>query len=68
MFDLVFYIVKKDIDRTDNFCSIVQRIVGGYSVRETPVPIPNTEAKAHTPMVVRERESRSLPTFIKALW
>ena len=42
-------------------------IVGGYSRRETPVPIPNTEAKAPTPMVVRERESRSLPTFMKAL-
>ena len=60
--------IQKDIDRIDNFSPIVQRIVGGHSMRETPVPIPNTEAKAHTPMVVRERESRSLPTFIKALW
>ena len=42
-------------------------IVGGYSRRETPVPIPNTEAKAPTPMVVRERESRSLPTFMRSL-
>ena len=43
-------------------------IVGGNRRRETPVPIPNTEAKAPTLMVVRERECRSLPTFMKARW
>ena len=33
---------------------------------ETPDPFPNSEAKAQTLMIVRERESKSLPTFYKA--
>ncbi len=49
-------------------CLIVQRVVGGHSECETPDPFPNSEAKALTPMVVCKRESRSPPTFTKALW
>ena len=34
---------------------------GDYTDGETPVPIPNTEAKPVRPMVVRKGESRWLP-------
>ena len=46
---------------------VAHEFVGGYACRETPDPIPNSVAKATGPMVVRKRESRSLPTFMKAL-
>ena len=39
---------------------------GDHTGGETPVPIPNTEAKLVGPMVVRQRESRLSPGFIKA--
>ena len=35
--------------------------VGGYTVGETPVPIPNTIVKPDEPMILLPRESRSLP-------
>ena len=41
-----------------------KRILGDYSVEETPVPIPNTEVKlvsADGTALVTEWESRSLP-------
>ena len=44
------------------------RAVGGHSKCETPDPFPNSEAKALTLMIVRERESKLPPTFNKALW
>lgn len=43
------------------------RSVGGHSKCETPDPFPNSEAKALTLMIVRERESKLPPTFNKAL-
>ena len=39
-------------------------LVGGHTWCETPDPIPNSEAKAPGPMVVRKCESRSLPTLL----
>ena len=38
-------------------------IVGGYIRRVTPVPIPNTVVKPAEPMILLQRESRSLPAF-----
>ena len=38
--------------------------VGGDIRRVTPVPIPNTVVKPAEPMILRQRESRSLPAFI----
>ena len=40
--------------------------VGGYTRRVTPVPIPNTVVKPAGPMILLQRESRSLPAFIKS--
>jgi hypothetical protein len=37
--------------------------VGGYIRRVTPVPIPNTVVKPAEPMILPQRESRSLPAF-----
>ena len=37
--------------------------VGGYTRRVTPVPIPNTVVKPAGPMILLQRESRSLPAF-----
>jgi hypothetical protein len=37
---------------------------GDHTYGETPVPIPNTEAKPVRPMVVLTGESRSSPGFI----
>src|SRR4051794_12594661 len=37
--------------------------VGGYIRRVTPVPIPNTVVKPAEPMILRQRESRSLPAL-----
>jgi hypothetical protein len=37
---------------------------GDYTEEETPVPIPNTEAKLFRPMVVLMGESRSSPGII----
>ncbi len=37
---------------------------GDYTCGETPVPIPNTEAKPVRPMVVLTGESRSSPGFM----
>ena len=42
------------------------RVPGDDTYGETPVPIPNTEAKPVRPMVVLTGESRSSPGFIKA--
>src|SRR6476469_7532129 len=39
--------------------------VGGYIRRVTPVPIPNTVVKPAEPMILRQRESRSLPALNK---
>ena len=40
-----------------------QGFVGGYTVKVTPVPIPNTVVKLHGPMILLQRESRLLPAF-----
>ena len=37
--------------------------VGGYTGRVTPVPIPNTVVKPAGPMILLQRESRSLPAL-----
>src|SRR5215212_2994170 len=37
--------------------------VGGYTRRVTPVPIPNTVVKPAGPMILLQRESRSLPAL-----
>ena len=37
--------------------------VGGHIRRVTPVPIPNTVVKPAEPMILRQRESRSLPAL-----
>ena len=37
--------------------------VGGYIRRVTPVPIPNTVVKPAEPMILLQRESRSLPAL-----
>src|SRR5437868_4195261 len=37
--------------------------VGGYTRGVTPVPIPNTAVKPAGPMILRQRESRSLPAL-----
>jgi hypothetical protein len=42
------------------------KLPGDHTYGETPVPIPNTEAKPVRPMVVLRGESRSSPGFIKA--
>src|SRR5436190_9450569 len=39
--------------------------VGGYTRRVTPVPIPNTVVKPAKPMILLQRESRSLPALNK---
>src|SRR4029079_13708853 len=39
--------------------------VGGFIRRVTPVPIPNTVVKPAEPMILRQRESRSLPALNK---
>src|SRR5687768_18100476 len=39
--------------------------VGGYTRRVTPVPIPNTVVKPAGPMILLQRESRSLPALYK---
>src|SRR5215212_9308950 len=39
--------------------------VGAYTRRVTPVPIPNTVVKPAGPMILLQRESRSVPAFIK---
>jgi RNA polymerase sigma-70 factor, ECF subfamily len=39
--------------------------VGGYIGRVTPVPIPNTVVKPAEPMILLQRESRSLPALIR---
>src|SRR5687767_6614804 len=39
--------------------------VGGYARRVTPVPIPNTVVKPAGPMILLQRESRSLPALYK---
>src|SRR6059058_6475193 len=39
--------------------------VGGYIGRVTPVPIPNTVVKPAKPMILLQRESRSLPAFLQ---
>ena len=39
--------------------------VGGYTRRVTPVPIPNTVVKPAGPMILLQRESRSLPALFK---
>jgi hypothetical protein len=36
---------------------------GGYTRGATPVPIPNTVVKPAGPMILRQRESRSLPAI-----
>src|SRR5215218_10365091 len=41
----------------------VSGFVGGYIRRVTPVPIPNTVVKPAEPMILRQRESRSLPAL-----
>src|SRR5438876_3299144 len=45
--------------------TFVQIFVGGYSGRVTPVPIPNTVVKPAAPMILLQRESRSLPALNK---
>ncbi len=40
--------------------------VGGFIRRVTPVPIPNTVVKPAEPMILRQRESRSLPALNKS--
>ena len=40
---------------------------GVYTLRATPVPIPNTEVKPQRPMVLHPRESRSMPPYTKSL-
>ena len=40
-------------------------LVGGYTRRVIPVPIPNTVVKPAGPMILHQRESRSLPAFNK---
>ena len=62
---------RKDIlvptlfEKIDSPCaSRFYELVGGHTWRETPDPIPNSEAKAPGPMVVRKCESRSLPTLL----
>ena len=62
---LCSYLIFAGIDRLQ---PIDLELVGGYTQRETPDPFPNSEAKALGPMVVRKRESRSLPTFMEARW
>ena len=37
--------------------------VGAFTVRVTPVPIPNTAVKPHGPMILLQRESRSAPAI-----
>ena len=37
--------------------------VGGFTRRVTPVPIPNTVVKPAGPMILLQRESRSLPAL-----
>ena len=59
----LYFLTSETRRKTVGFCRLPYEIVGGYTWCETPVPIPNTEAKALGPMVVRERESRSLPTL-----
>ena len=39
--------------------------VGGYICGVTPVPIPNTVVKPAEPMILLQRESRSLPALFK---
>src|SRR5438046_5803951 len=39
--------------------------VGGFTGRVTPVPIPNTVVKPAGPMILLQRESRSLPALIR---
>ncbi len=38
---------------------------GGFTGGATPVPIPNTAVKPIGPMILRQRESRSLPAVIQ---
>ena len=45
----------------------VEVFVGGYIRRVTPVPIPNTVVKPAEPMILLQRESRSLPALNKTL-
>src|SRR4051794_16432017 len=40
--------------------------VGGFIRRVTPVPIPNTVVKPAEPMILLQRESRSLPALNKS--
>ena len=37
--------------------------VGAYTHRATPVPIPNTAVKPVGPMILLQRESRSVPAI-----
>ena len=37
--------------------------VGAHTHRATPVPIPNTAVKPVGPMILLQRESRSVPAF-----
>ena len=37
--------------------------VGAHTHRDTPVPIPNTAVKPVGPMILLQRESRSVPAF-----
>ncbi len=45
--------------------SLIYELPGDYTYGETPVPIPNTEAKLVRPMVVLAGESRSSPGIYK---